>query len=426
MEDATIRNLMEEAISESEKSVAEDGRVHPKVGSILTNQEGKILLRSHREKDGSHSEYNILKKAEEQGLDLSNTTLFVTLEPCTSRGTGKIPCAQRIADSKIETVYIGMLDPNPMICGKGETFLRAKNKTVERFHNEFIKQIEKSNKIFFDYYRQQLLPDNSLYVKKQISELMVEYLNKQGLKIKEIPSEWGIDIDDIFQYLCNIKSDYNLENMELFIRDARRYAYDKKYKDYTYTEDIRGINQNWKNEILDIFKTLNISNIENFKILNVGCGNGIEGKNIFSNVKKLTLVDIGKESLDNASKLLPSASFELLEAENLSTIPSFSQDIYISLRTFQSSYFNINEALREALRVTRAGGAIIISIANGFIGNNNNLITGLVIPGTNLINKNRPYDLVEEIRQKLTLLKCQDIGIRTGIGEIFVYARKMV
>jgi len=74
--------------------------------------------------------------------------------------------------------------------------------------------------------------------------------------------------------------------------------------------------------------------------------------------------------------------------------------------------------------VTRQGGLVIISIANGFIGSGNALLPGLVIPRTNVVDRNRPFEVVERIRRKLTLLRFEEIGVRTGLSEIYVYGRR--
>lgn len=97
MDDKIKLSLMREAIAEANKSKAEDGRNHPLVGAIVTDDDGRILLRAHRGEDGGggHAEYLIFQKAKKSKIDLSGKTLFVTLEPCTRRGPGKIPSRVR-------------------------------------------------------------------------------------------------------------------------------------------------------------------------------------------------------------------------------------------------------------------------------------------------------------------------------------------
>lgn len=417
------RELMKEAIFEAKKSNAEDGRIHPKVGAVLADSKGNIILRAHRgeNNDGGHSEYLLLEKAKNENIDLIDTSLFVTLEPCTSRGSKKTPCAQRIIDSDIMNVYIGMLDPNPIICGRGETYLRSK-KIVERFPSDLVKEIEQDNKDFIEQYKSQLLPDNSLYVKKQISELVTDYLNKKGLSIFEIPYDWDLHIDDLIQY---ISSNQNGVCNQDIIREARKYAYDSKYSDYDYDSDARSIDHSkWRNQIYEILNVLNVEKLNDYKIIDVGVGNGVEAKELFDDYSNITLVDIGEKSLSNAKLLCPNSRIVNNEAENLCDITTCSQDIYLALRVYQSSYFNIEKAILEAYRVLVSRGIIVVSIANGFLNSNRILIPGLVVPKSNFVDRNRPFELSEKIRRKLTQLKFEEIGIRTTLSEIYIYARK--
>lgn len=424
MDEDKLAEAMLESIKISERSVSEDLGVHPKVGAVLTDSRGNIILNSYRGESGNgdHCEYILLKKAKEQGINLSDKILFVTLEPCTSRGSGKVPCAQRIAESGISKVYIGMLDPNPIICGRGETLLRPYT-TVERFPANLVKMIENINKEFVEYYRPELLPDTSLYVTKQIPDLMLENLQRAGLLITDLPTDWDIDIFDVVHH-ASLVVEGDKETIKKLVLAARREAYDKKYCEYTYENDARGVNNNWHNEVNEVFSLLNIEDINKYSVVNVGAGNGLEAKDLFPRVQKLMLVDIGKDSLKKANALLPHAIVFENEAENLKNIEMNTQDVYVSLRTYQSSYFDVKQALREAVRVLKPNGSIILSVANGFIGEGGVLIPGLVIPKSKLVDKNRPYEVVERIRRMLNLLGFNNVGIRTGLSEIYVYGRR--
>jgi pyrimidine deaminase RibD-like protein len=154
MDDALKLSLMREAIIEAHKSQAEDSRNHPLVGAIVTDDDGKILLRAHRGENagGGHAEFLIFEKAKREGIDVNGKTLFVTLEPCTRRGPGKIPCAVRVGNSGISRVYIGTIDPNPSIIGRGELYLLSRGLEVDRFPYNLAKELLASNKAFFDDY----------------------------------------------------------------------------------------------------------------------------------------------------------------------------------------------------------------------------------------------------------------------------------
>lgn len=425
------RQLMEEAIREAEESVPEDLGIHPKVGAVLADREGNIIARAHRGESregahkGGHAEFILLEKARAAGCILKETTLFVTLEPCTERGPEKIPCAHRIASSGIKTVFIGMLDPNPFICGRGEIYLRrASLMEVERFPNELVKRIEKINSDFIDYYRSSLLPKTSLYIQTRISQTMCELLQRRGLDIDELPSEWDITIEDIIN--CCLSAPYAAELSDLpgMVRYARATAFDKKYLEYSYENDSRGLSDQWRQDVREVLTLMRADDYTLRHVLNVGIGNGLEGDKLFDQVEKLTIVDIAPNSLERAQKRLPLARAIVTEAENLSFLPTGSQDIYVSLRTYQSSYCDMSRAVREAYRVVRQGGVVLISIANGFIGEGSALIPGLLIPHSNVVDRDRPFLLAERVRQQLSRLRFEEIGVRTGFAEIYVFGRR--
>jgi pyrimidine deaminase RibD-like protein/SAM-dependent methyltransferase len=412
--------LMAEAIKEAAASVPEDYGAHPKVGAILADSEGKIIARSHRGETGKgdHAEFILLTKASETGYDLSKAVLFVTLEPCTGRGPGKRPCAERIVESGISRVHFGMLDPNPQICGRGETLLRFHGLDVERFPSNLIREIEELNSQFIDEHKAAHLPSSSLFVQLQISDLIIEHLRRNGIEVDDIPTDWDITLEDVLPRLDNQQS----SKLPILIREARRYAYDKKYGDKM--PDFRGIEGHWKNEVRNILATLGAPDFSLRHIIDVGIGNGIEAVGLLDTAQHITAVDIAPKSLKHAQRRLPQAKFIANEAENLRDIPKGSQDLYISLRTYQSSYFDITAAIREAYRVIRQGGLIIISVVNGYSGPGGALISGMLFPRSNIVDRDRPYEVIDQIRRKLTVLRFEEIGIRTGFAEIYVYGRR--
>jgi pyrimidine deaminase RibD-like protein len=144
------RKFMEAAIAEARRSVPEkDGRPHPLVGIVIV-KDGEILGRAHRT-DGRHAEYMAFEKTL-QNEAAANSTVYVTLEPCTKRGPDKIPCMQRIIDRKVARVVIGMLDPNPEISGQGVRALQRVRIVVDQFPDDLRCQIEEMNRDFIRHY----------------------------------------------------------------------------------------------------------------------------------------------------------------------------------------------------------------------------------------------------------------------------------
>ena len=142
------RKFMELAIEQARKSVDEGGAVRPKVGAVVVI-DGKVMATAYRGElgEGEHAEYTALERKLEQAT-LAGATVYTTLEPCTTRNHPKIPCAKHLIDRRIKRVVIGMLDPNPAICGKGERLLRDHGLVVDRFTDELILQLEELNRTF--------------------------------------------------------------------------------------------------------------------------------------------------------------------------------------------------------------------------------------------------------------------------------------
>lgn len=65
--------------------------------------------------------------------------LYTTMEPCSTRLSGKTSCSQRILDSGIKTVIIGIKEPNNFVNCKGIEILKnqgIKVKILDTLKNE--------------------------------------------------------------------------------------------------------------------------------------------------------------------------------------------------------------------------------------------------------------------------------------------------
>jgi diaminohydroxyphosphoribosylaminopyrimidine deaminase/5-amino-6-(5-phosphoribosylamino)uracil reductase len=92
-------------------------RPNPMVGALVVNSNGVILGEGYHQKAGGpHAEVFAIQQALQQTADLSQTTLYVTLEPCSHHGKTP-PCTDLIIQHKIPRVVIGSTDPNPVVSG---------------------------------------------------------------------------------------------------------------------------------------------------------------------------------------------------------------------------------------------------------------------------------------------------------------------
>lgn len=146
--------MMQEAVREAALSVDEDGRIHPRVGVVVARG-SEILAKAHRGENGrgSHAEYTVLEERL-KGADLSQCTMYTTLEPCAKREKSeKVPCARRVADRGLARVVIGMLDPDPRVHGTGVFILRYYRVSVQLFDDRCMRQVEEQNAAFIESLR---------------------------------------------------------------------------------------------------------------------------------------------------------------------------------------------------------------------------------------------------------------------------------
>ncbi|WP_321279603.1 bifunctional diaminohydroxyphosphoribosylaminopyrimidine deaminase/5-amino-6-(5-phosphoribosylamino)uracil reductase RibD [Marinifilum fragile] len=105
------------------------GRVSPNplVGAVIVKDDKIIGEGYHEFYGGPHAEVNAFRSAKES---VEGATMYVTLEPCSHYGKTP-PCAEAIVKNKIGRVIIGMLDPNPLVAGRGVKILEENGIEVD-------------------------------------------------------------------------------------------------------------------------------------------------------------------------------------------------------------------------------------------------------------------------------------------------------
>lgn len=99
------------------------GRVspNPMVGAVVVRSGRVIGSGYHRAFGAAHAEVHALRRA---GARARGADVYVTLEPCSHHGKTP-PCVDQVIAHGIKRVFIGQVDPNPLVRGRGIRRLRA-------------------------------------------------------------------------------------------------------------------------------------------------------------------------------------------------------------------------------------------------------------------------------------------------------------
>ena len=92
-----------------------DIRPNPFVGAVIVDHAEQVIGEGfHQKLGGPHAEVYAIEQALQKTADLSQCSLYVSLEPCSHFGKTP-PCVDLIIQHKIKKVVIASLDPNPKV-----------------------------------------------------------------------------------------------------------------------------------------------------------------------------------------------------------------------------------------------------------------------------------------------------------------------
>ncbi len=97
---------------------------NPWVGAVLVTLGASTFVGATQPPPGRHAEIVALEAAREASAETTGATLFTTLEPCSHTGRTP-PCAEAIVAAGIKQVFIGVVDPDPNVSGRGIKVLEA-------------------------------------------------------------------------------------------------------------------------------------------------------------------------------------------------------------------------------------------------------------------------------------------------------------
>jgi diaminohydroxyphosphoribosylaminopyrimidine deaminase/5-amino-6-(5-phosphoribosylamino)uracil reductase len=133
--------------------IAQDGlgfvSPNPMVGSVIVHNDRIIGEGYHKKFGGPHAEVNAINSVTNPEL-LSQSTLYVNLEPCSHQGKTP-PCTDLIIENRISRVVISNVDPHKMVMGKGIQKLRDAG--IDVITDVLKKEGDELNRRFFTFHR---------------------------------------------------------------------------------------------------------------------------------------------------------------------------------------------------------------------------------------------------------------------------------
>lgn len=121
---------------------------NPMVGAVIVH-DSKIIGEGYHQGFGlAHAEVKAIESVKNKSL-LSNSTLYVSLEPCNHFGKTP-PCTELITKHRIPKVVIGSMDSNPLVSGEGIKFLKKSG--IKVVSGILEKNCRDLNKRFYQFY----------------------------------------------------------------------------------------------------------------------------------------------------------------------------------------------------------------------------------------------------------------------------------
>jgi diaminohydroxyphosphoribosylaminopyrimidine deaminase / 5-amino-6-(5-phosphoribosylamino)uracil reductase len=117
MAEKNHKKYMRMALSQAKKAWGQTGP-NPMVGSVIVKDDQIIGKGYHKKAGEPHAEINAINSVNISNSKnkLNGSTMYVTLEPCSTYGKTP-PCTEAIVKAGIKEVVIGTTDPNPNHAG---------------------------------------------------------------------------------------------------------------------------------------------------------------------------------------------------------------------------------------------------------------------------------------------------------------------
>lgn len=390
-----------------------------KTGVVLVSKQNELICSAYTGEEENSSWLDVLLKKIKGSSLFNGWCLYLTVN--TLSKTESFDLIELLKLIHVRKIYVGLPDFRLENYLNGDPVLVLDY--VHRYPDDLQREILKQNKRFYANSRQSI-QYSSYYSANRISSFVLEKLERKGITI----SEEELNINKKSTALASLifnKYEIEYEKAACIVDNILSEAFNNKYSKYDYLNDIRSFDLGWKQTFQSIYNRVSKKPMPGMNILNVGVGSGNEAISLFSNCPHITFVDIAGEGLERIKIQLPLSNFVVSKAENLSSLNENSYELYISLRTYNSSFFDINHAISEAYRVLKKDAIIIISIANGFLcSGEKRIIPGLIVPGTDFVDIYRGIDTVKLLHKNFVQIGFKNIQIFPTKTEIYLTAVK--
>lgn len=390
-----------------------------KVGTVLVSQNDVLLCSAFSgEVDNKTWSEVLVDKIRTLNVSYAHG-LFLTIN--TIHTANVFELQKILSYIEVENIYIGLPDPSLTDFIDNDPFLTKRQ--INRYPELCQKEILEINDSYYTNSRQNLRGCR-YYYENRVGSLVVNNLKKYGYTIPFEILNTNRQRKKIAWWLCR-SYNINYPKASKIINNAISDAFNQKYSVYNNADDLRSVYPNWEKPYIDIRNELVEDGCTAVEIINVGVGNGEEAMKLFTKESKITFVDVATDGLAKLKSHFPLANTLICNADDLSLVTDDVFDLYVSLRTFNSSFFNIKDAVVESYRVLKKGGAIILSIANGFLVREmSHPLKGLIIPSTDFVDIYRGVEMAKAIRKELISVGYVKVKVITGETEIFLFGIK--
>lgn len=388
-----------------------------RVGAVLVSEKDEMICSAFSNEEKGELWSIILLRKVWEGKITNAQSIFVTINTLSTESSFDLN--EVLKEVCIKEIYVGLPEPRLTSYLENDPVIIFDN--VYRYPDKLKCKIMEHNMCFFTNSMQNI-KHSSYYSENRISTLFVKNLKSKGFDISKDEVNKNKKKGAVASIICKR---YELGDEEAFdvVSKAISEAFNSKYGTYSYLEDARSIDLNWKENFMTIYNRSFTGNLSNVNIVDVGVGSGQEALSLFFNCEHITFIDIARLGLENLKKHIPSSQVIVASADDLSMIPDNSYDLYVSLRTYNSSFFSIKEALLEAQRVLKSQALIIISVANGFLCTEQQcIIPGLIISGTEFVDLYRGLDTIRLIQKELLEIGFKNINLLPTNTEIYLAA----